>query len=223
MKKYFKELRDIMKKPSTWFFLAIITFAGGMGFSQTVLMGGTSKLAGTVNYILTALIIFIPILTVNNRMEKVNEAGNATAHFFSIFTISALSAFSTLFFAIVISEYGVFKWKLYICNIISVLCISAVSTAVNMFISLKIRKKSAAYAVSYILVIVVIACEILYSYLTPSALTKVLYVFSLTKYCGAFSLGIIDVRTVLLSICLSAALILTGKLNDLNSIRRRSK
>ena len=214
MKKYLFVLTEIFKKVSTWFFIAAVVFSAGVGFTISTLIGGNSKLAETFNFILIALVFMLPILANENRFTGKLSTADILSKFFAILTVGALSLFPTLMFAAVIGEYGGFKWQPFICNLISALCLCSIYTAVFLFITSRIGRKSRSYIVSYIVVAAVMLCEVLCSFLSSSLLTSILSLFTLTKYFGVYALDIVDVRTVLLAVIFPILLVLTNCLKD---------
>ena len=190
-------------------FTAAIVLSAGVGFTLVTLVGGNSKLAETFNFILIALAMLLPVLANENRLAGRFSIPDILSRFFAIVTAGVVSLFPTALFAIVIGEYGVFRWGPYLCSLVSALCLCAVYTAVFMFITLHVKRKSRSYIVSYIVVAVVMICEALCSFISDPVITGILGMFTLTKYFGVYALGIIDVRTVLLAVLFPTLLVLT--------------
>lgn len=214
MKNYFFVLRGILKKFSTWFFTAAIALSAGLGFTLSTLVGGNSKLAETFNFILIALVLLLPVLVNENRFTGKLTTSDILSRFFAILTTGMISLFPTVLFAMVIGEFGVFRWGPYLCSLISALCLCSIYTALFLFITLHIKRKSCSYIVSYLVVVAVMLCEVLCSFLSSSVLTEILGMVTLTKYFGVYALGIIDVRTVLMAVLFPTLLVLTGYLKD---------
>ena len=219
---YRKELGQMFRTVIGYVYLAVFAVIGGLYFTIYNLLQANGDIRSFYSPMMSTVIFLIPILTMRSYSEErkmktdrllmsspVSSFSVAMGKFLAQLTVFAIGLSFTLIYVLILASLGSFDGLVVAGNLIGMLVAAAAFIAIGMFISSLTENQITACIISYAVMLALWMIGTAQSYISNEFLSDLADWLSLANRFAEFSMGILDLSTLVYYLSITAFFLLT--------------
>ena len=214
---YKKELSQLFHSVIGYVYLAVFALVGGLYFTLYNLMPASGDIRNCFSPVMSTVIFIIPILTMRSYSEErkmrtdkllmsapVSSFAVAVGKELAMLTVFAVGTAFSLIYVAILARLGSFDGLVVLGNITGMLVSASAFIAIGMFISALTENQIIACIISYAVLLFLWMIGNADSYIASPVIASAVSYLSLADRSAEFSMGILDVSTIIYYLSIAA-------------------